>query len=109
VILLLVALGAGAGSVLRYAVASRLDSRTPWGTLAVNLVGSFLLGFLVARTPDGSTLALLGTGFCGGLTTYSALALQTADRGWRHGSAYALATVVLGVGACALGWVAGQA
>ena len=77
---LLVALGAAVGAPLRYLAGHWLDRRLHWGTLLVNLVGSAMLGALVGAAVDGHWLALLGTGFCGGLTTYSAFAVQTVRR-----------------------------
>ena len=104
---LLVALGAAIGAPLRYVVASRLDGRFPWGTLAVNVAGSFLLGLFTALALDEQALAMLGTGFCGGFTTYSAFAVQTHAQGPRQGTLYAVATIVVSLGACALGfWLA---
>ena len=74
----------------------------PRGTLAVNTVGSLALGALVGAAVSGDAMALLGTGFCGALTTYSAFAVQTVDRrDWL----YPLLTVVLSVGAAGLGFV----
>lgn len=102
----LVALGAAVGAVLRFVVASRLDGRTPWGTLAVNVAGSFVIGLLVAASVDGDAYALLGVGFCGGLTTYSSFAVQTVRLGPR-GLAYAAGTVVLSLGAVVLGHAVG--
>jgi fluoride exporter len=109
VTVLLVALGAGAGATVRYVVAHLLDGRLPWGTLVVNVVGSFLLGWFVGLALSESRIALLGTGFCGGLTTYSAFAVQIHDRGPRLGSTYAVLTVGLSLGACALGFSLSQA
>lgn len=103
---LLVALGGAAGSSLRYVLAQRWDDRLPRGTLAVNVLGSLLLGFLAALSVSGQAAALLGTGFCGGFTTYSAFAVQAHGLGPRRGAAYLLVTTVLAVGACALGfWI----
>ncbi|ROR92606.1 fluoride efflux transporter FluC [Nocardioides aurantiacus] len=94
---LLVALGAGLGAPLRLLAAHRWDGpgerRWPHGTLTVNLVGSLLLGLLVGAAVDGHLLALLGTGFCGALTTYSSFAVQAVTLGGRRGTAYAAATV----------------
>jgi CrcB protein len=90
---LLVALGAAVGAPLRFAVGLWLDRRLHWGTLAVNLVGSFVLGILVGAAVEGHWLALLGTGFCGGLTTYSAFAVQAVQGGRSRGSAYVVVTV----------------
>ena len=107
---LLVALGAAVGAPLRFAIAIRLDSeRFPAGTWLVNVVGSFLLGLLSGAAVTGHWLALLGTGFCGGFTTYSAFAVQAHRRGRPIGASYAVATVVVALAACAVGFVVGQA
>lgn len=114
---LLVALGAALGATLRFWVAHHLDGAAQWsshwGTLLVNVAGSFVLGLLFGADVSAHGLALLGTGFCGGLTTYSAFAVQTRDKArtisLRRASAYAGLTIVLAVGACALGFVTGQA
>ena len=82
---LLVAAGAGLGALLRFWVAHHLDGRTPWGTLLVNVAGSFVLGLVVGAQPSPGAVALLGAGFCGGLTTYSAFAVQTRDQGRGRG------------------------
>ena len=113
----LVFLGGAAGTVARWTVGLAVPhvDRLPLGTFAVNLVGAFLLGALLEhlarRGPDvGRRRALrvtLGTGFCGGFTTYSALAndtdglLRTGLVG--HALAYAVGTLLLGVAATALG------
>ena len=82
---LLVALGAAAGAPLRLLAGHHLDRRTHWGTLLVNLLGSGLLGWLVGHGVDGRPLLLVGTGFCGAFTTYSAVAVQSVNRGgWRE-------------------------
>lgn len=108
--LLLVALGGALGSALRYAVASTLDARWPRGTLIVNVAGSALLGLLVGSGADGAAYSLVAVGFCGGLTTWSAFAVQTHGLGGRGGTAYALATLGLALAACAVGfWVGAQA
>ncbi len=107
---LLVALGAAMGAPLRYALATAFDAqRFPRGTLLVNVVGSFLLGVLVGAGTTGHWLALLGTGFCGGFTTYSAFAVQTHRLGPLRGTAYAVLTIGVSLAACALGVVIGQA
>jgi CrcB protein len=101
---LLVALGGGAGAAIRFFLSQHLDARVPWGTLLVNTVGSFVLGVCSGLALDGQALALIGVGFCGGLTTYSAFAVQTHARGPVHGTAYAAATLVLALAACAAGF-----
>lgn len=90
---LLVALGAAVGAPLRYLAGDLLDGRLHWGTLVVNVVGSAMLGALVGAAVEGQWLALVGTGFCGGLTTYSSFAVQSVRGGRRRGTAYALMTV----------------
>jgi CrcB protein len=106
---LLVALGAAVGAPLRHAIATTLDrDRFPHGTLLVNVAGSFLLGLLVEAGATGHWLALLGTGFCGGFTTYSAFAVQTHRLGPARGAAYAGLTVGVSLAACALGVVVAQ-
>ncbi len=109
---LLVALGAGVGATLRFLTAHWLDGRWPSGTLLVNVVGSFVLGLLFGAGASADGLALLGTGFCGGLTTYSAFSVQARDQGrigLGRGAAYVAATIGLALLACALGYVLGQA
>lgn len=113
--LLMIALGAAVGAPARYltdrAVQSRHDSPMPWGTVGVNVIGSLILG---ALTGAGSTVspvvvALLGTGFCGALTTYSTFSFET----WRlieeesYGAAVANVVVSVGTGLAAA--VAGYA
>jgi CrcB protein len=79
----LVALGGAVGAACRYlvdiGVTARLGDRLPWGTLAVNLLGSAgfgLLTGLTTATPD-NLATLLGVGFCGAFTTASARAWET--------------------------------
>ena len=108
---LLVALGAAVGAPLRYlvdrAVQSRHESAFPWGTLTVNVGGSLLLGFLTGLPAGHAVSALLGTGFCGALTTYSTFSYETvrlAQEG-RHRTAVAnvVVSVCAGLGAAYLG------
>ncbi|MEU7847781.1 fluoride efflux transporter CrcB [Micromonospora parva] len=78
---LLIVLGAAVGAPLRYladrAVQSRHGSVFPWGTLLVNVAGSLLLGALVGWPVGPAVSTLLGTGFCGALTTYSTFSYET--------------------------------
>jgi CrcB protein len=92
---LLVSLGAALGAPARFAIAQRIGGLR--ATLLVNVLGSALLGLLVHPSP--STAALLGTGFCGAFTTYSAFAVEAVQsRSWR----YVALSVGLCVGAAAL-------
>jgi fluoride exporter len=107
---LLVALGAAVGAPLRYLVdrfiQARHDSVFPWGTLTVNVAGSFLLGVLVAAV-RGPWLALLGPGFCGALTTYSTFGYETVrlvqERARLYAALNIVVSVVAGLGAALLG------
>jgi CrcB protein len=116
-----VALGGATGSVLRHAAALALPAPGGWplGTLAVNVVGAFLLGLLLEavarRGPETRRLQrlrlTLGTGVLGGFTTYSSFALEI-DRLLRDGAAalaagYVGASLVLGTLAALGGVVAG--
>ena len=101
---LLVALGAAAGAPLRYVIGRALDGRFPTGMLLVNAVGSGLFGAFAALSLGDAGWALLGTGFCGGFTSFSAFAVQAVERPARTAAAYVAATAVLSVGACAVGW-----
>ena len=106
---LLVALGGAVGAALRFWLAARLDGAWPRGVLLVNVTGSLLLGVLVGAGVDGAALALLGAGFCGGLTTWSTFAVQAVDQGRGRGAAYVAVTVTLSIAAAAAGWALAQA
>jgi CrcB protein len=102
---LLVALGAAVGAPLRYLIGHALDRAFPTGLLLVNTVGSGLFGLFAALSLGDAGWALLGTGFCGGFTSFSAFAVHTVERPARLATAYVLATTVLAVGACTIGWM----
>jgi CrcB protein len=99
-----VALGAAVGAPLRYVVGHLLDGGLARGTVLVNWVGSLLLGWFSGLGLTGNALALLGTGFCGALTTYSSFAVHTHDRGPRLGTVNVVATLVPALLLCALGF-----
>ena len=114
-----VALGAAVGAPGRYLtdrwVQSRHDSVFPWGTLAVNVVASFVLG-IVAGAASGvssAVAALVGTGFCGALSTYSTFSYETLRLLENRARFFAATNVVValaaGLAAAALGWVVGAA
>lgn len=102
---LLVALGGAVGAPLRFILGQRYDGRWHHGTLAANIVASLGLGACVGWSLDGSALGLVGTGFCGGLSTYSSLAVQARGLGPARGLAYAAVTILAGLAACTLGFV----
>ena len=117
----LVVLGAAVGAPLRYladrAVQARHDSVFPWGTFTVNVTGSFVLGVLIqglaVRAVPGSLNALLGTGLCGALTTYSTFGFETVRLLAERARAYAVlnvaASIVAGLGAAFCGTAVAQA
>lgn len=81
----LVFVGGGLGSVVRFligkAILSRYTTVFPWATLGVNILASFMLGLMVAtfhRKPENTqwALVLIGTGFCGGLSTFSTFSYE---------------------------------
>ena len=86
--LMLVLLGGGLGSLARYFtglwLADRLGAAFPWGTLMVNVLGSFLIGLIATLADESGSIGpqarlLLVTGLLGGFTTFSAFSLET----WR--------------------------
>jgi len=115
---LMVFVGGGIGSVLRYFVALAIPSAAfPWATLAVNVVGSLSIGLFGGWSvrfgwSDAARLALT-VGLCGGFTTFStfskeSLALAESGR-WCAFAAYSLSSVAIGIVAVALGyWLARQ-
>lgn len=115
-----ITLGSALGGLARFIVsglvAERIGETFPWGTLAVNVAGSFLIGvFATLTSPDGRWLVgptarqFVMTGFFGGFTTYSSFSLQTLmlarDGEWSRAGANAGATVVLCFVAVWLGYV----
>lgn len=104
---LLVALGAAVGAPLRYAL-TRHDGELPVRMLVVNVLGSGLFGLFAALSVGDAGWALLGTGFCGAFTSFSSFALQAVTRPTHTATTYVVATTLLSVAACALGWMAGS-
>ena len=76
--------GGAAGTLARAGVAEALPispGSVPWATFAVNIAGTLLLGWLVVKVADGVWRPLVGTGFCGALTTFSTLQVQLFELG----------------------------
>jgi len=82
--LILVFVGGGLGSVLRYLIGKWLyhvENAIPYGTFAANIIGSLLIGIILGLAEKSETLSqnqtvLLATGFCGGFTTFSSFAYE---------------------------------
>jgi CrcB protein len=116
VTVLLVAAGGVVGVVARYALGTTVAHDTlPWVTVAINVVGSFLLGLLTAvgtgLAPEVRTA--LGVGLLGGFTTFSTFSVDVLKQieAGESGKAllYIVASVILGIGAAAVGYYAGRA
>lgn len=107
-----IALAGGAGAVVRLVVdgflRGRVGTRLPWGTLVVNVVGSFALGWLLGQGAGRTVLDVAGTGFLGGFTTFSAASFETArlalDRRWPAALGYGVGTLAACVSLASLGY-----
>ena len=119
--LALVAVGGACGAVLRYVVDQLVTARRtgpfPWGTYVVNVVGCLVLG-AVAGFARGTAAAdwvlpLLGTGLCGGLTTFSTFSFETLrlleDGEWWRAAANVGASLGAGLAAVAIGFATATA
>ena len=113
---LLVLLGGAVGAPARYltdlVVQSRHESVLPFGTFTVNVAGSAVLGAVgaAAAVHDAPAwvLTLVGTGFCGALTTFSTFGYETVrlveDGAWAAALLNVVASLAVGLAACALAW-----
>jgi CrcB protein len=121
-----VALGGALGSVSRYwlsgLIANRFGETFPWGTLVINVTGSFVIGLVGAlANPEGRmdpqsrafATQFLMIGICGGYTTFSSFSWQTLnllrDREWLYAGGNVILSVVLCMIAVWLGWMLGSA
>jgi len=113
---LLVMVGAAVGAPCRWlldqAIQRRAQGVLPWGTMTVNVLGSLLLGMLLALSLEPDTqarlLAVAGTGFCGAFTTFSTFMYETVVLTEEGSTAVGLANVglslVAGLAAAFTGW-----
>ena len=119
-----IAIGSALGGMARFAcsrgVALRYGETFPWGTLLVNVSGSFIIGLIAAVTGPDSRFVVspnvrnfLMVGVCGGYTTFSSFSLQTLELIRNRDFGEAFGNVVLSVAACmaavALGYIVGSA
>jgi fluoride exporter len=121
VTVLLVIVGGAIGAPLRYLtdlfVQSRHNKGFPWGTFTVNMVGSLVLGATAGavHAADGPAwiLTLVGTGFCGALTTFSTFGFETVrlveDGSLREAGLNVSASLAVGMAACVAGWALASA
>ncbi|MDY0828214.1 CrcB family protein [Microbacterium sp. BG28] len=103
--------GAGARYVVDLAVTTLVGARFPWGTLVINVTGSFALGLLTGAISDAGLLAVIGTGLLGGFTTFSSVAavsavMATDRRGWAAAT-NTVGTLILALAAAAVGLAVG--
>jgi CrcB protein len=116
VTVILVLVGGAVGAPLRYLtdllVQARHDSVLPWGTLTVNVVGSLIVGVIAGSVTHAGApvwlLTLVGTGFCGALTTFSTFGFETVrlieDGSWLEALVNVVASVAAGMLAVSVGW-----
>lgn len=114
--IVLVLLGGAVGAPLRYLtdlfIQSRHDSVFPWGTFSVNVVGGFVLGVVAGAVSLADApvwlLTLVGTGFCGALTTFSTFTFETVrlleEGSLLEGLLNTTVSLVVGLASCAGGW-----
>ena len=117
-----IALGGAAGTVMRYWVGlalARWSQALPWGTIVINVTGSFAIALFGALTVSGARFQAPETarlvfmvGLCGGYTTFSSFSLQTLDLLRNGAPLRALMNVGLSVGLCmasvTVGYLAAQ-
>jgi CrcB protein len=120
-----VAIGGALGSVGRFwlngIISTRFGETFPWGTMLINITGSFVIGVIAAlASPEGRmdsqsrafATQFLMIGICGGYTTFSSFSLQTMnllrDREWLYAGGNVILSVVLCMVAVWLGWLLGS-
>jgi fluoride exporter len=116
-----IALGSAIGGVSRFLLGGLVQRATggtfPFGTLVVNVTGSFLLGAIVRYAVDVPALspelrAFLTVGFCGGYTTFSTFSYETAalleEGEWHRAGLYLALSLLVSLGATFAGFLAAQ-
>ena len=113
-----VALGGAIGSMGRYGLGLWLARHEgfPWGTLAANILGSFIIGvcagFFLDEQRKSTSAIFLMPGFCGGFTTFSAFSLQTVElmreQAWLKVAANIGGSVMVCLACVWLGWMLGD-
>lgn len=116
-----VAIGGAIGSLLRFAISlwllDRVGAGFPWGTLGINILGSFLMGMLlVAFTEHWQVNPAIRygilAGVLGGFTTFSAFSMETLQllqaEAWMKAIGYMLASVLFCLGGAGLGYLMGR-
>ena len=114
-----IALGGALGSMARFwlaaAVAEIMGPQFPWGTILINILGSFVIGFFATFTGPGGRMiasfnarAFVMVGICGGFTTFSAFSLQTLDLARENHWAQAGGNVLISIVICLLAVWAGH-
>lgn len=110
-----IALAGGLGAMARFLadglIRTRLGRKFPWGTLIINISGSFVLGILTGMVLNHhtslNTKLIVGTGFCGGFTTFSTASFETVrlieERRFWAALFQAFGNMSLSLGAAALG------
>jgi CrcB protein len=117
-IYLWVALGSAIGGVLRYAIARAMEPIStgfPWGTVVVNILGCFVIGYFGTLTLAGTKYAeppelriFVMVGICGGFTTFSSFSLQTFDLLRSGAWGRALGNILVSVVVCLIAVAAGH-
>jgi len=114
-LVLLIGIGAGLGAVCRYLTGKIVSRFVYWefpiGTFFVNVLGSFILGFLFSEGVNNQHFMILGIGFCGGLSTFSTLNMELLilleSKKYKLFLQYLTSTYGLGFIACMTGLVVG--
>jgi CrcB protein len=118
-----VAVGSALGGMARYWMTiafAAVNPNFPWGTIVINILGSFVIGFFATLSGDGGRLGVpieirtfVLTGLCGGFTTFSAFSLQTLmlarDGRWGQAAANVALSLALSLAAVTLGFLAAAA